>query len=103
MNKGWALRAQLFAFVPALPNILPRYNIPTSAYTSKLLVVCIFPLYNTYISSQARITGGREAKMGKRIFYFIVTNVLVLLTISIIFSILPVVRYIGTEIGRAHV
>jgi len=72
-------------------------HIPTSVPTSKLLVVCIFPLYNTYISSQARITGGREAKMGKRIFYFLVTNVLVLLTISIIFSILPVGRYIGTD------
>lgn len=33
--------------------------------------------------------------MGKRIFYFLVTNVLVLLTISVIFTILPIGSYIG--------
>ncbi|MFS0673364.1 protease HtpX [Ornithinibacillus sp. 179-J 7C1 HS] len=35
--------------------------------------------------------------MGKRIFYFLLTNVLVLLTISIIFSILPIGSYIGSD------
>src|SRR5699024_11681536 len=35
--------------------------------------------------------------MGKRIFYFLLTNVLVLLTISIIFTILPVGHYIGAN------
>lgn len=35
--------------------------------------------------------------MGKRIFYFLLTNVLVLLTISIIFMILPVGHYIGPD------
>lgn len=35
--------------------------------------------------------------MGKRIFYFLLTNVLVLLTISIIFTILPVGHYIGVN------
>lgn len=35
--------------------------------------------------------------MGKRIFYFLLTNVLVLLTISIIFSILPIGNYINTD------
>lgn len=33
--------------------------------------------------------------MAKRIFYFLLTNVLVLLTISIIFTILPIGNYIG--------
>lgn len=33
--------------------------------------------------------------MGKRIFYFLLTNVLVLLTISIIFTVLPIGSYIG--------
>lgn len=33
--------------------------------------------------------------MGKRIFYFLLTNVLVLLTISIIFRVLPIGHYIG--------
>lgn len=33
--------------------------------------------------------------MAKRIFYFLLTNVLVLLTISIIFTILPIGHYIG--------
>ncbi|WP_339212826.1 protease HtpX [Ornithinibacillus sp. FSL M8-0202] len=35
--------------------------------------------------------------MGKRIFYFLLTNVLVLLTIGIIFSILPIGNYIGND------
>lgn len=35
--------------------------------------------------------------MGKRIFYFLLTNVLVLLTISIIFTILPIGNYIGSN------
>lgn len=35
--------------------------------------------------------------MGKRIFYFLLTNVLVLLTIGIIFSILPIGNYIGSD------
>ncbi len=35
--------------------------------------------------------------MGKRIFYFLLTNVLVLLTISIIFTILPIGHYIGAN------
>src|SRR5690625_5265934 len=35
--------------------------------------------------------------MGKRIFYFLLTNILVLLTISIIFTILPIGHYIGSN------
>src|SRR5690625_2862824 len=37
----------------------------------------------------------RRNRMGKRIIYFLVTNILVLLTIGIIFSILPIGYYIG--------
>ncbi|MBB6454876.1 heat shock protein HtpX [Salirhabdus euzebyi] len=37
--------------------------------------------------------------MGKRIFYFLLTNILVLLTISIIFSVLPIGSYINAQGG----
>src|SRR5699024_2543817 len=37
----------------------------------------------------------RGKQMAKRIFYFLLTNVLVLLTISIIFTVLPIGNYIG--------
>src|SRR5690554_3432208 len=35
--------------------------------------------------------------MARRIFYFLLTNILVLLTISIIFTILPIGNYIGVD------
>ena len=70
MNKGWALRAQLFAFVPALPNILPRYTFQLLLpRLNCLLYVSFHYIIHIYLA-RLELQEGEKQKWEREFFTF---------------------------------